>query len=142
MNLLSTILLLLPSSFRHDTEHSLHIKPVSLGSFQMDDFLFPKSYNYTHAWTTSNVVDMPFVEHVNLDDASLNTHRISIAPQVDNVPNTTVKAWRAFYPEGGVNPKSDMPSGFGFYMSGPKGFKDSLPTADEGKLLFCMQLEK
>lgn len=137
MNLLSVLLHLLPSSFRQDSEGSVHIQPVSLGSYQMDEFLFPKSHNYTHAWTTSKVIDIPSIKHVDLDDTLLNVHKTSIAPQADNVPNTTVRAWRAFYPEGGVNPGSDTPSGFGFYMGGPDDFKNNLETAEEGKLLLC-----
>lgn len=132
MNLLSIFIHLLPSSFRPEPESALHIQPVALGSFNMDHWLFPDSHNYTHAWTTSSSVDLPLIEHVELDNDVLNAHHVGIPPDLDLAPNTSTKAWRAFYPRGGVNPHSDTPSGFGLYLDGPSnGFKERLASATE-----------
>ncbi|THH09769.1 hypothetical protein EW145_g1788 [Phellinidium pouzarii] len=113
----------------------LRIQPASIGSFVMDNWLFPDTHNYTSAWTTSSVVDIPFVQHVDLSDEALGVHGISLRPDVVPAPNVSSsgiqKSWRAFYPKGSTNPKGNIPGGFGFYMGGPSFFKDKLAGAKE-----------
>ena len=102
----------------------------------MDEYLFPKSYNYTHAWTTSTSVDLTFVEHVELQNDVLHVHKTSIPPHLSIAPDNHTSAWSAFYPKGGVNPGSDVPSGFGFYLGGPDAFNRALLTATEVGIAF------
>ncbi|KAH8110372.1 hypothetical protein DFH11DRAFT_1514426 [Phellopilus nigrolimitatus] len=104
----------------------------------MGGWLFPGTHSYTLAWTTSAQVDLPSVTHVELADKALDVHRVdSRTPSHDIVlaPNVhsaeSQKAWQAFFPNGSINPGSEITGGFGFYMCGPKDFKDALHDAKE-----------
>lgn len=139
MNLLSTLLHLLPFSFSTPPQIPLHIDPVLLNStFNMDSFLFPATHNYSEAWTTSSNIVNPNVRKVDLSNEALGVRRINARPpSCDVVPAPNVssdnpqKAWRAFFPKGSINPKGEIPGGFGFYLGGPNFFEEQLQSAQE-----------
>ncbi|PPQ78581.1 hypothetical protein CVT26_005321 [Gymnopilus dilepis] len=106
-----------------------------------DDFLA--------AFTTCEVMDDPRIEKVFLDDNHLGVHKISSGtthrvvhpPKTDNGEDIKT-AWEAFYPKGSVNPKGEIPGGFGLYVSGPPSFAERLATASEATFGYRMMLQK
>ena len=104
----------------------------------MNSNLFPSTHKYESAWTTSPLVSLPEVEFVDLSNDVLGVHRIDkrrppveIVPAPNSPAGALHKAWQAFYPEGSINPKGNIPGGFGFYLSGPSHFRERLVDAKE-----------
>lgn len=123
---------------------SLMAKRVALDLSHLlprDDFLA--------AFTTCEVMDDPRIEKVFLDDNHLGVHKISSGtthrvvhpPKADNGEDIKT-AWEAFYPKGSVNPKGEIPGGFGLYVSGPPSFAERLATASEATFGYRMMLQK
>ncbi|GLB38112.1 hypothetical protein LshimejAT787_0411630 [Lyophyllum shimeji] len=102
---------------------------------------------FKHGFTTSPhlAATHPHLTHVPLSDSALGVHKVSPRtpphplvvppPPIDThrasdnappPPPPPSHAWEAFYPRGSINPKSDVPGGFGFYLTGPKEFRDAL----------------
>lgn len=125
----------------------------------MNDWLFPESEQttYTHAWTTSAHVDLPFVAHIALsEDETLGVHAIDkrTAHPIVSAPSSvspedktggkreTNVAWEAFYPAGSINPSGPIPGGLGFYMRGPKVFEEGLKDAKEVRIGYSVMFER
>ena len=106
----------------------------------MERLLFPTKKQLQNAWSTCSKIEKPGVVVLPLDDHELKVHKTTSStshhlvpppgPNRDGLaaPNT---AWEAFYPRGSVNPTNSIPGGFGFYLSGPPGFRAGLKTANE-----------
>jgi hypothetical protein len=106
----------------------------------MEPLLFPTEKQVQNAWSTCSSIERPGVVVLPLDDHELKVHKVTsstshhlVAPPGPDrdgpaVPNV---AWEAFYPRGSVNPTNSIPGGFGFYLSGPPGFRAGLKTANE-----------
>lgn len=110
----------------------------------MERVLFPPSTSASarFSWSTCTSLESDFVTKFPLDDRVLNVHRVSsrtshnivvppppISSSAHCVPPE--QAWEAFYPKGSINPTNKIAGGFGFYMSGPADFRDSLREASE-----------
>jgi hypothetical protein len=117
--------------------------------------LFPIS-TFHSAFSTNPLLahSLPGVVHVPIDDErSLGIHKVSSRtshPLVKPPPPSLIShsssesflssssplplpilAWEALYPEGSINPTAAIPGGFGFYLSGPGEFSESVKTARE-----------
>ena len=134
MNLLALLLPLIPLPFYPQPR-----QPVQLitDTF-MDGSLFPESHLYDSAWTTSPLVTRPDVAFVDLSNDALGVHRIDrrrspfeVVPAPKSSAGALHKAWQAYFPRGSINPKGEIPGGLGFYLSGPKRFRERLPDAKE-----------
>lgn len=109
----------------------------------MDDLLFPSisQGQALNIWSTCGSVSNPNIHQVALENSDLNVHRVNsrtshnlvTPPPPVYVPHAPPpdSAWEATYPAGSINPKNSIPGGFGFYLSGPKDFKDGLKDATE-----------
>lgn len=104
----------------------------------MDELLFPYIPSApSNAWSTCSSVSNPNVCRVDLDDSILGVHKINsrthhnivIPPSAFGI--SPHKAWEATYPARSINPANSAPGGFGFYLSGPKGFQNGLKSATE-----------
>jgi hypothetical protein len=91
--------------------------------------------HYKSGFTTCDALKASNLIHVPLEDKALGIHRISsrTTHKVVSPPSPRSKAWspptqawEAFYPKGSINPKSNLPGGFGFYLSGPTSFSSLL----------------
>lgn len=117
--------------------------PLYLSASNMEHLLFPEEYSYSSAWSTSSLVHLPHVQHIELSDAELGVHAVDTrtkhttvaVPDIPYLSDTPLqeaqKAWEAFYPNGSINPSGKIPGGFGFYLSGPKLFSEKLSEAKE-----------
>src|ERR1700733_8118376 len=107
--------------------------------------------NFRTGFTTSSI-ELPNLIHVPLDDKLLGIHKSTVKlthPVV--VPPTPISldpilpppplAWEANYPKGSINPKGSPPGGFGFYLSGPPTFAESVSHANEVVFSYRMMLE-
>lgn len=102
----------------------------------MAGYLIPAK-DFKNGFTTCEHLKDDRVTLTPLDDKPLGVHKISsrtthilVSPPPcrsppSNLPPPT-RAWEAFYPEGSINPKADIPGGFGFYLSGPPSFARQL----------------
>lgn len=92
--------------------------------------LFPVPFK--QGFTTCSSINDPLITHVPLDDKSLNIHRSTKAtPEHKTDTKSGHTSWQAFYPEGSINPQGKIKGGFGFYLSGPNGWKEKLKEAKE-----------
>ena len=105
-------------------------------------------------FTTCNHIQHPKIQLLRLNDDQLGVYRVSsrTTHKVVQPPKSTSgslggglpspeTAWEAFYPQGSVNPSSDIPGGFSFYLSGSKEFADKLETASEVVMSYRMMLQ-
>lgn len=112
--------------------------------------------HFKHGFTTSEHLHHDDrITRVKLDDHALGVHKTTsrtshklVSPpplkrdgeQGGPLPNT---AWEAFYPKGSINPNAPLPGGFGFHLSGPTHFADSLKSgATEAVMSYRMMLEE
>ncbi|THH27546.1 hypothetical protein EUX98_g6647 [Antrodiella citrinella] len=122
----------------------------------MSSSLFPVSPDLIlTGFTTSPLVpsNIPHIALVPLTDAALGVHKVTaqtthnvVSPpppashhnglnELDDALPT--EAWEAFYPAGSINPgnKEAPRGGFGFYMRGPKAWKETLDREGAGEVL-------
>lgn len=108
-------------------------------------------------FTTCSSLQLPNVAHLNLTDEELAVHRVTsrtshniVRPPEpigldqslvsENVPS---EAWEAFYPKGSINPSGAIAGGFGFYLSGPDSFSQSLEhSTTEAILSYRMMFQE
>jgi hypothetical protein len=93
--------------------------------------------DFQFGFTTSSL-EHPRIENIPFNDKRLGVHKSSTQPPhrlvtppspisyLANNPPPPEKAWEAIYPKGSINPKSSIPGGFGFYLTGPESFSDKL----------------
>ncbi|XP_006460565.1 hypothetical protein AGABI2DRAFT_203648 [Agaricus bisporus var. bisporus H97] len=100
----------------------------------MAEKILPISH-FKSGFTTCDALKADNLTHVELEDKALGIHRVSsrtthkvVSPPPPCSKNWSPpsQAWEAFYPKGSINPKSDCPGGFGFYLSGPASFSSLL----------------
>lgn len=100
----------------------------------MADKLIPVT-DFKTGFTTCEGLKDNRLNHVQLKDEALGVHRessrrthqlVTPPPCRSTEYSPPSLAWEAFYPEGSINPKSEIPGGFGFYLSGPKFFSEQL----------------
>ncbi|KAH7912293.1 polysaccharide lyase family 14 protein [Hygrophoropsis aurantiaca] len=88
-------------------------------------------------FTTCPALKMQNVVNVPFDDKDLGIHKNTGTLSHDIVtppaPTKTIptepspqRAWEAKYPKGSISPKTELPGGMGFYMSGPPNFAKML----------------
>lgn len=96
--------------------------------------LFPVPHSHILAgFTTSPTVNLVQITHVSLDDKALGVHKVSprfthhiVTPPVADASHP--KAWEAVFAAGSIAPgnKDLPPGGFGFYVHGPRQFREEL----------------
>lgn len=105
------------------------------------DILLPVP-EFLSGFTTCPSLSTELLTVVSLDDHCLGVHKITRRtthevveppkePQQDipclsNVIPPPTLAWEAKYQKGSINPSAPIPGGFGFYLSGPSDFLESL----------------
>ena len=120
------------------SEPVYRLPPTTDGFMPAESWLFPDNYTYTSAWTSSSWVDNPNISNVDISLEDLGALRVDTRrPPCEVVPAPNIscpspqKAWKAFYPEGSINPRGAIPGGLGFYLTGPGDFQEKLRTARE-----------
>lgn len=113
----------------------------------MEHHLFPVETQLQHAWTTCSDINDPKVKIVLLNDKELHVHNVSRSHRLVSPPEgggitAPSVAWEASYPKGSIDPKSKNPGGFGFYLSGPPGFRAGLSTASEVLFSYSVMFEQ
>lgn len=119
---------------------NLSFAPPSQTPIQMD-VLLPVPV-FSSGFTTCPSLDTELLTVVDLDDECLGVRKITrrTTHQVVEPPKESQRdiscltkvlpppnlAWEAKYPKGSVNPSAPIPGGFGFYLSGPSDFLESL----------------
>jgi hypothetical protein len=113
--------------------------------------LFPIPAYQTGFTTNPNIKQVNLV-NVGLLDSSLGVHKASsrtthelVAPPSADFPSdlpAPTHAWEALYPEGSLNPKASLPSGFSLYLSGPEWFQEKAEQAKEVMWSYRLMFEK
>ncbi|KAF7428986.1 hypothetical protein PC9H_008224 [Pleurotus ostreatus] len=106
---------------------------------------------FLSGFTTCPSLSTELLTIISLDDHCLGVHKITRRtthevveppkePRQDipclsnTIPSPTV-AWEAKYTKGSINPSAPIPGGFGFYLSGPSDFLESLRCGAQEVLL-------
>ncbi|KAG6828513.1 hypothetical protein H0H92_007730 [Tricholoma furcatifolium] len=102
------------------------------------DEIFKSKFKYAFTTSREYTTRYPSIHLVPLSDESLGvhkatsgtTHQLVTPPKPIEEPSGSLKppeeAWEALYPKGSINPGSETPGGFSFYLSGPPQFVEEL----------------
>lgn len=110
--------------------------------------------HFQTGFTTCPLLKLENIKHIDLSDKELGVHKVSsrtthavVSPPAAAADLDESKlpapshAWEAIYPKGSVNPAAKLPGGFGFYLSGPTSYAESLDKATEAILSYRVLLD-
>ncbi|TFK97365.1 hypothetical protein BDV98DRAFT_513952 [Pterulicium gracile] len=128
---------------RADTHIERAVAPSVLGTQLIPVASFEYGFTTATSFLTSPLTNISLSDSaLGVTRAQSNLPRPIVTPPSasSSSPPPPKSAYQATYPEGSINPGSDTPGGFGFYLSGEKSFTTRLAQSGTKEVLMSYRL--